>query len=740
MCQKQRQSRSCKRNLAEGSGDTRPASQGVDRRATRRLIWAVCALLVLAVGLVFGQTVTHEFVNWDDGDYVYENAHVLHGMSVEGVVWAFTHRHSANWHPLTWMSHMLDCQVYGLWAGGHHLTNVLLHAATCVGLFLVLMRMTGRLWPSALVAALFAIHPLRVESVAWVAERKDVLAGLFFVLTIWAYVEYVRKPFSMLRYLLVVACFALGLMAKPMLVTLPAVLLLLDYWPLRRLGTPAGVRGLWPLLVEKLPLLAIAGLSSAVTLWAQQQALVATEHLPLSTRLANAAATYVAYLGKFVWPARLAVFYPIPSEGTPIWVVAAACGILVGITAAVFAVRRSHPYLLVGWLWYLGMLIPVIGIVQAGTQAMADRYTYLPQIGLGIALVWGGTEFLGRASSRRWLGCVAVGGVLVGLMGAAWWQTTYWHDSVAMWTQTLENTSGNFIAHYNLGIALADRGQVDEAVAHYKKAIEIHPGYFEAYNNLGLSLAGRGQFDEAIAHYKKAIEIKPDFEEAHNNLGLSLAGRGQVDEAIRHYKKAIEIRPDFEEAHNNLGVALASHGQLDEAIAHYKKAIEIKPDFEEAHNNLGIVLAGRGQLDAAIAHYKKAIEIKPDFAEAHNNLGAALAGHGQIDDAIIHFQKALRINRDFEEAHNNLGLALVGRGRFDEAIRHYKQAIELKPDYAAAHYNLGLALASRKQIDEAITHFQKALDLKPDNTDARKHLSSLLSERERIRQVRQDNK
>jgi tetratricopeptide (TPR) repeat protein len=562
--------------------------------ADGRLIWVVCGLLVVAVGLVFGQTVTHEFVNWDDPNYVYENAHVRRGMSVEGVVWAFTSRCSANWHPLTWISHMLDCQVYGLWAGGHHLTNVLIHAVTCVGLFLLLRRMTGRLWPSALVAAIFAIHPLRVESVAWVTERKDLLAGLFFVLAVWAYVEYATRTFSILRYLLAVACYVLGLTAKPMLVTLPAVLLLLDYWPLERLRASDGDHKLRPAvraLLEKLPLAAISAMSCGVTLWAQQGSLMSIERLPLSARLAGVASAYVAYLGKFFWPFRLAAFYPIPRDGLPIWVVASACGILAGISAAVVAARRSHPYLLVGWLWYLGMLIPVIGIVQVGNQAMADRYTYLPQIGLCIALVCGGAAVAGSSVLRRRIGVALAVLLLAGLTVRGWQQTKGWHDSETLWTQALESDPENWLAHGNLGAVQARRGQIDVAMAHFRRALEIHPGYAEACYNIGVLLAGQGRTQEAAVQYETALAICPDYAQAHNNLGTVKAGRGEFDAAIAEYEKAVEINPDYELAHINLGNVLTTTGRFDAAIEQFRKALTINPDSAVARRNLNATLA-----------------------------------------------------------------------------------------------------------------------------------------------------
>ena len=366
--------------------------------------------------------------------------------------------------------------------------------------------------------------------------------------------------------------------------------------------------------------------SCVATPFTQGEAVTPLDVIPLSSRIANALVSYVVYVGQFFYPVGLAVFYPHPGSSLPIWKALGALVLLVGISAAAVAWRRRCPYVFVGWFWYLGTLVPMIGLVQVGSHAMADRYTYVTQIGLYLALAWGAAQVAASWPYRRWVCGVASALVVFVLMGCAWRQTSYWRDSETLWTHALACTSRNSLAHYNLGVALAGRGQVDEAIAHYRKALEIKPNFAEAHDNLGLALAGRGQVDEAIAHYRKALEIKPDRAEAHYNLGDALAGRGQVDEAIAHFRKALEIKPDFAEAHYNLGVALAGRGQVDEAIAHYRKALEIKPDFAEAHNNLGTVLGQRGRFDEAIAHFQRALEIKPDFAEAHNNLGMALNG------------------------------------------------------------------------------------------------------------------
>ncbi len=688
---------SSSRNLRQqGPRGSRPEGQvagpGDAERRDRRRTLAVCGLLVLAVGLVFGQTVGHEFFNFDDAENVYENRPVASGLSAKGIGWAFD-RQKANWHPLTWLSLMADCQFYGLDAGGHHLTNDLLHAATAVLLFLVLRRMTGGFWPSALVAAIFALHPLRVESVAWVTERKDVLSGLFFMLTLAAYVRYVRGPFSLGRYLLVAFVFALGLMAKQSLVTLPFVLLLLDYWPLRRFTvdaysnptpplmpplTPPHCNGGdfvgnanflksslgqlplgWQLVLEKLPLFLLAAVSSIVAVWAASEVLMPTERLPLGWRIGNALISYVAYVGQFFYPHGLAPFYPRPGLDLPLWKIGGAFLILLGVTVAVCVWRRRYPYLFVGWLWYLGMLVPVIGLVQVGMGAMADRFTYLPQIGLCMALVWAAADLCHGWRVRYPARAIASASVLAVLMGCAWRQTSFWRDSETLWNHTLACTSRNGVAHNDLGNALANQGRIDEAMAHYQQALEIKPDYVEALNNLGAAFARLGRMNEAITQHQKAVEIKPDYAQAHYNLGVAFARLDRIGEAIAHYQKAVEIKSDYVEAYYNLGNAFSRLDRFDEAIAQYQKALEIQPDYVEAHNNLGYALAARGRIAEAMAHYQKALEIQPDYAEAYYNLGDVLAAQSRIDEAVAHYRHAL----DLAARHNNQALADASRAK-----------------------------------------------------------------------------
>ena len=589
-----------------------------------RQVLAVCLLLLLAMGLVFGQTVNHEFINLDDDVCVSENPWVSDGLTARSIYWAFTSRHVGNWDPLTWISHIVDWQIYGDYAGGHHLTNLLLHAATAILLFLVLRQMTGRFWPSALAAALFAVHPLRVESVAWVTERKDVLSGLFFMLTLAAYVGYARhRRFSLVRYLAVIVLFALGLMSKPMLVTLPCVLLLLDYWPLRRMDFQQGFGILRRLLIEKIPLFVLAAACCVVTVWAQR--VPNYQYGPLSWRIGNAAISYVDYLGSFFYPVGLAPLHPRTQFDLPLGPIVGAFLVLLCITTAVFAWARKRPYLPVGWLWFVGMMFPVVGLVPFGTQAMADRFTYLPQIGLCIALVWGAAK-LCRSWPHRRLACgVGSAVVLAALMACAWRQTSYWRDSETLWNHTIACTSRNYTAHNALGNALAYQERFDEATSQYRKALEIWPDYPSAHFNLGVTAGSRGRLNEAMEHYRRAIKANPNHANAHNNLAAALLAVGDLDEAIEHSRATIRIVPEFPEAHFTLGNAWLLSDRFNGAVEEYRKALDARPDFADAHVHLAVALIKLGRRDEAAEHYRRALEIQPDILNTRPELDQFLS-------------------------------------------------------------------------------------------------------------------
>jgi tetratricopeptide (TPR) repeat protein len=490
---------------------------------------------------------------------VYQNTRITSGFSLPNIVWAFTHIHSGNWHPLTTITHMLDSQLYGLKAGWHHFTNVLFHTIAVVLLFLSLRRMTGAIWRSAFVAAVFAIHPLHVESVAWIAERKDVLSGDFFMLTLLTYFHYTRAP-SIGRYLILALVVALGLMSKPMLVTLPFVLLLLDYWPLGRLQAIRAGGGcqLLQLIAEKVPLIALSAISSIVTFLAQRGAIGWTEQLPVSARISNAIVTYVVYVRQMLWPSKLAVFYPHPEHRLPMWEVGLALIVVVGLTMATFVPRKRAPYLIVGWLWYLGMLVPVIGLVQVGWQGRADRYTYLPQIGLYMAVTWAVTDLtVSWRFQRTVLGAVAAL-LVAALSWRAWLQTSYWRDSETLFTHALAVTSNNDVAMNNLGIIFLDKGQLDEAISKLQAAIDLRPENGPGHDNLAKALLRKGRLLEAMVQYREFLEIEPGNVEARNTLGTALIQQGRVSEAIVQWREALAIQPDNGNAASNLAWVFAT--------------------------------------------------------------------------------------------------------------------------------------------------------------------------------------
>jgi tetratricopeptide (TPR) repeat protein len=554
------------------------------------MLWA-CLLLAGVTLLVYARIWTHEFIDMDDYHYIVRNPAVAAGLTWRGVVWAFTTGHAANWHPVTWLSHMLDVELFGLRPGAHHVVNVLLHVVSTLLLFGVLRRMTGKLERSAVVAALFALHPLHVESVAWASERKDVLSALFWMLTLWAYLAYVRRP-GPGRYAATAALFALGLMAKPMVVTLPFVLLLLDFWPLGRAGT--GERPLIDgakavrLVMEKIPLLALSVVSSVITVIVQRRegAVGDLETFPLGRRAANALMSYGTYLLETFWPARLAAIYPYP-HSVPAGRALASLVVLVAVTAMVVYGARRYRYLPVGWFWYLGTLVPVIGLVQVGIQSMAaDRYTYVPLIGIFILLAWGLPDLLARWPLRRIVLPVAAGAAVLVCALLTALQLPHWKDRHAVWSRAVAATTDNHLAQNNLGNVLVEAGRPREAVAHYVEALRIKPDYADAHNNLGLALARLGQVDEAIAHYAEAVRLRPAHVDAHVNLALAFAGQGRADDAIREWQEVVRLAPGEAKYHYALGAQLDKAGRSQDAALAFEAAVRLDPGSGRARRAL----------------------------------------------------------------------------------------------------------------------------------------------------------
>ncbi|MFN2542927.1 MAG: tetratricopeptide repeat protein [Chthoniobacterales bacterium] len=600
----------------------------------RWLVLAIAISIAALTWLVFGQTLRHDFVNYDDHRYVYENTKITAGLSASAIAWAFSHIHSENWHPLTTISHMLDCQLYGLKPGGHHFSNVLLHATAAILLFVALWQMNGALWRSAFVAAIFAVHPLHVESVAWIAERKDVLSAVFFMLTLLAYRQYARAP-GFWRYLAVVFLFACGLMSKAMLVTVPFVLLLLDYWPLKRFQSRTRST-IARIIAEKVPLVVLASVSGIVTFLAQNPAIAQTEQLPISSRINNALVSYVAYIWQMLWPAKLAVFYPHPENRLPIWQVVAAAVALIAFTAFALALRKRRPYLIVGWLWYIGMLIPVIGILQVGWQGHADRYTYLPQIGLYILIAWSVGDLTARSRHVRQIVALGVAALIAACAWPARIQTSYWRNSETLWVHTLASTNNNDVAENNLGIVLLQKGRVDEAIPRFERAIEIRPENAPAHDNLAKSFLRNGKLADAMAEYRKLLEIQPENVEAHNIMGTVLIQQGRIREAIEQWQEALKINSANGNAKSNLAWVFATCP--DESVRDANRAVQLAEDALRLSGGknalvlrtLAAAYAESGRFTEAVETARRAAEL----AKQQGNTGLA----AELESSIALYQ------------------------------------------------------------------------------------------------------
>ncbi len=644
----------------------------------------VCAVIIVLVWLVFGQTLGHDFVNYDDKTYVYGNPLVSAGLSWHGLAKAFTDTQTNNWHPLTTISHMIDCQFYDLRAGGHHFTNVLLHTVAVVILFLWLPKITSRFWGSVFVAALFAIHPLRVESVAWVAERKDVLSAVFFFLTLVAYTRYPGSH-SFGRYLTMSILFAFGLMSKPMLVTTPVILLLLDYWPLKRL---TDLKSFWRLTLEKTPLFALSVASSIITFVLQERSTGSIAQLPLNWRLQNAFVSCITYIWQTIWPKDLAVFYPHLENHLALWQVITSAVFLLAITLLAVLYRRTRPYLLVGWLWYLIMLLPVIGIVEVGLQGHADRYTYLPQIGLYLAVVFVIADTVASSDLGRKILVGSATLVVFILAGCAWRQTTYWRNSETLWKHTLAITKDNDVAHTNFGMLLMERGQLDDALSQFQTALDIRSGSAHSHYDLSLALI-------------------------HGGIGNALARKGRLGEAIVHLRQAVEFQPDYADAHYNLGTALFQNGALDEAIAEWRKTLSIHPNDGGTHTSLGNALVQKGHLREAIGHYEAALQLEADPILPLNNLAWVLSVAS--DDALRNGARAVKLAREANRLSNEnnpvfvrtLAAAYAEAGEFEEAIQTARRALQLASDLGERRF--------ANRIQEDVDLYQRRTPLRDPN-------------------------
>jgi tetratricopeptide (TPR) repeat protein len=648
------------------------------------------SFLIVSITLVIATLVTywpvrnHEFIRYDDDVYVTKNTTVQSGLSWQNIKWAFTTGRASNWHPLTWLSHMLDCTLFGQSTGAHHLVNVAFHVANTLLLFIVFNRMTRRIWPSAFVAALFALHPLHVESVAWVAERKDVLSTLFWLLTMLAYVRYAERP-SAVRYLITLIFFVLGLMAKPMLVTLPFVLILLDYWPLKRfLNSEFSILNS---VLEKVPLFILTIISSIITFLAQQKG-GALSVIPFRERIANAICSYLTYIGKMFWPARLAVLYPHPAGFiSPPRVVMYAI-ILIFISALLLYYGRRYRYLAFGWLWYAGTLVPVIGIIQVGSQAMADRYTYVPLIGLFVIVAFAAADLAPKIPFRKITLPALAAVVLTACTIATSIQLKYWENSFLLFEHTLAVIEENTVMQNNLGNILMGMGRPEDAAKLFAGALKSIPSSPEIHNNFGNALRDLNKVDEAIEQYRIALELNPDFKTARRNLALALAVKGDYDGAVEQYKTYLGPDADTTLLRQELAGILAGQGKISEALDQFQKSLADKSEFVEIVSALGYALAQSGKPDQAVQYYNKALQVDPEHIITHGRLALALASLGRIDESIEHCRTVLAAHPDDVEMHNNLGILLRAKGQFKQAEESFKKALQIDPNFQQARDNL----------------------------------------------------
>ncbi|MEN6422443.1 MAG: tetratricopeptide repeat protein, partial [Smithella sp.] len=631
--------------------------------------------LVLAIFFIYWQVHQFDFVNIDDPVYVAENGHIQSGVTLNGLRWAFTTTYAEFWHPLTWLSLMLDYQLFGLNAGGYHVTNLILHILSALLLFWLFHRMTGAIWPSAFVAAFFALHPLHVESVAWIAERKDVLSAFFWMLTLCLYVHYVEKP-AIKRYLLVLFSFICGLMSKPMLVTLPVIMILLDYWPLKRFDSRRGNLILWQ-LKEKLPLFILSAIFSIVTIYAQPGPLVKGVPFSLESRVINAFVSFVIYPGKIFWPYNLSVGYPFYGQ-VPAWQFLSAFLLIIVVSMAVIAMVKRLPYLFVGWFWYVITILPVIGIIPSGNNAMADRYAYLPSIGISIMLVWGVPILFKSGNISKKILFPATLIFLLTMSAFTWKQCGYWSNSVTLFSRALQVTQNNFVAHNGLGIALFDSKKTKEAIDHYNKAIQIAPPYAFAYINRAVAYVSLGKYQPALDDYSQAIRLQPHYALAYNNRGIVYSKLGRYQQAFEDFDKSISLQPDYADAYYNRGNLYIKGSRHQRAIEDFSEAIRLQPNKIQSYNNRGNAYAELGQYQRAFEDFNKAISLQPDYIEAYFNRGTAFIKTGWPDDAVDDFNMVIRLKPNYAEAYALRGVAYLLQEKNESGCADERKACTLE--------------------------------------------------------------
>lgn len=718
-------------------------------KVIQKHILSIAAILTILTVAAYQNVRNHEFINFDDDIYVTDNQIVSEGMTLKGIKWALSYNQRGYWQPLTWLSHMLDCELFGLNPTGHHFTNLIIHLANMLLLFWWLYRMTGSVYRSAFVAGCFALHPLNVDSVAWVAGRKNLLSTLFLLGSLLAYIRYAEKP-KPGRYLLTIIIFALGLMAKPMLVTFPFVLLLLDFWPLHRLKIgkqkiiaikePQGETESMPsvtfskLCIEKLPFLALTLGSVWLSISSLQHFnnIIDVDKMPMALRIGNALVSYVNYICKMFWPFNLAVYYPFPNS-IPLWQIAGSVVLLTAATGFFLYQINRKPYLAVGWFWFLGTLLPVLGLVQTGLwPAMADRWSYVPMIGLFIMVAWGIPGALQNRQSAKPVMAFAALAAMAGLFFIAKTQLNHWENSRTLFKHALNVTSGNTVAHNNLGNALLKEGQSAKALRHFKAALRLEPRYAGGYNNMGNALMALGRIGEAIGYYRESIKIDPFAAKTHNNLAVALTEIASLDEAILHLQEALRLKPDYAEAYNNLGAAYRKKAQVQQAAHFYLEAIRLKPDFSEAYNNLGLLLWQEGRLKAAGHYFSQALEHNPDFMAARKNLAKIRSARDVFNRQVSEVQSQLRQSPADPALYLKLGNIYKAHGELAEALKQYQTALRIRPDFLPAQQQLAVVYAMKGKYNRAIELLESLVKLQGDNIEICYYLAGIYARKNEI--------
>jgi len=700
-------------------------------------------IIIVLIGFIYWQVSSFEFINFDDQMYVTDNQYVTRGLTTENLKWAFSLSTYENyWHPLTWLSHMIDCELFGMNSGMHHMTNVIIHIINSILLFLTLAYFTGSRGKSAIVGIFFAIHPINVDSVAWVAARKNVLSTMFWMLSMLAYGYYAKKP-DIKKYVLLMLLFTLGLLTKPMLVTLPCALLLLDYWPLRRFEkgvfhisheeqTTFSATSTYRLILEKVPLFVLSGaiiFISNTTLQNLSQ-MVPTAIVPMPLRIKNALVSYINYLYKTFWPFDLSIFYPFPNY-IPFWqaLIAGTAIIFISVIAIYFC--RKLPFFITGWCWFLGTLVPGIGIVQNGRwPALADRWAYIPLIGVFVAVVWGFEKILIKKRLLN-LSTIFLSGIIIfALTTISWVQTGHWKNSISLFSHALEVDPQNEVAHYNLGTALSQAGLTDRAIVHLTAALEINPKNFRAFNNLGNILVKRGKLTEAASHYVNALKIRPDNIEALNNLANVMIKTGQTEKAITYYLKILKINQNNAETHNNLGLAYAGIKRFEKATDHVNKALALNPARKQFKENLLKIKRVKKKLYKKEFELKKQIQIDPNNEELLYELGVFYQKQKKDDQALSQFQKALSVNPKSIKALSKIATIYAVKKKYNKSIDYFKTIIDIEPGNPVACYNLACITSLLNKKEQAVTWLQQAINNGYNNWDNLKNDVDLKNIRE----------